>query len=136
MIDILNPVFALVLLTFIFIGWMAQVRFAAMRRGEVRQADPGVRPSWIGQAGKVSNAYHNLLELPILFYVVVVCAILAKADDTIMVLLAWIFVAFRYAQALIHATYNRIVHRFLAFLGGVITLGTMWVRLFLHVSIV
>lgn len=134
MVDILYPVFALVLLTFIYVVWMAKERFGAMSRGEVRQSDPGVRPSWGGRAGQVSNAYHNLLELPILFYAVVAFAMLTKFDDSVMVLLAWIFVACRYVQAIIHATYNKILHRFLAFLGSVITLGVMWVMLFLNIS--
>jgi hypothetical protein len=82
----------------------------------------------------VSNAYHNLLQMPVLFYAVVAFAMHTNGDDALMILLAWIYVAFRLAQALIHTTYNTIIHRFLAFLGSVIVLGAMWVKLFLHVA--
>ncbi|MGQ0456296.1 MAG: MAPEG family protein [Hyphomicrobium sp.] len=134
MTNILYPVFALVLLTFVMIGWMAKERFTAMSSGAVRSDDPGIRPQWPGRAGQVSNAYHNLLELPVLFYAVVAFAMATNGDDAVMILLAWIFVAFRIAQAVIHSTYNKILHRFLMFLGSVITLGVMWVLLFAHVS--
>lgn len=134
MANILYPVFALVLLTFIMIGWMAKERFGAVQRREVKSDNPGVRPQFAGRAGQVSNAYHNLLELPVLFYAVVAFAMETDADTGLMILLAWIFVGFRVAQALIHATYNKIAHRFSMFLGSVVTLGIMWVLLFLHVS--
>ena len=134
MANILYPVFVLVLLTFVMIGWMAKERYAAMDRGEVKADIPGARPVFAGRAGQVSNAYHNLLELPVLFYAVVAYAMQTDGDNGLMILLAWIYVAFRIAQALIHATYNKIPHRFMAFLGSAITLGIMWILLFLHVS--
>lgn len=133
MTNILYPVFTLVLLTFVMVGWMAKERFGALKRGEVK-AERGVRPVFRDRAGQVSNAYHNLLELPVLFYAVVAFAMHTNADDGLMILLAWVYVAFRFAQALIHGTYNKIVHRFTAFLASVIVLGVMWVKLFLHVA--
>ncbi|HPG89621.1 MAG TPA: MAPEG family protein [Hyphomicrobium sp.] len=133
MTNILYPVFALVLLTFVMVSWMAKERHAALKRREIT-SEPGVRPVFKGRAGQVSNAYHNLLELPLLFYAVVAFAMQTNGDDALMILLAWIYVAFRIAQALIHATYNKIVHRFSAFLGSVIVLIIMWVHLFLHVA--
>ncbi len=134
MANILYPVFVLVLLTFVIIVWMARERFAAVARDEVKRDVPGARPIFGGRAGQVSNAYHNLVELPVLFYAVVAFAMLTKGDDGVMIILAWIYVAFRIVQALIHATYNKIAHRFLAFLGSVVVLGLMWIKLFLHIS--
>lgn len=133
MTNILYPVFALVLLTFLMLLWMAKERFGAMQRNEVK-AEPGVRPVFRNRAGQVSNAYHNLLEFPVLFYAVVAFAMHTNGDDALMILLAWIYVAFRVLQALIHATYNKIPHRFGAFLASVFVVGIMWVHLFLHVA--
>ncbi len=113
MANILYPVFALVLLTFLMAFWMAKERFASVRRGEVK-FEPGVRPVFRNRAGQVSNAYHNLLEMPII--------------------LAWIYVAFRVVQGLVHATYNKIIHRFGAFVASLTVLAIMWVHLFLHVA--
>lgn len=133
MANILYPVFALVLLTFLMAFWMAKERFASVKRGEIK-FEPGVRPTFRNRAGQVSNAYHNLLEMPLLFYAVVAFAMLTKGDDGLMIILAWIYVAFRFVQALVHATYNKIVHRFSAFVGSLFVLAIMWVHLFLHVA--
>jgi hypothetical protein len=132
-LSIMKPVFAQVLLTFIVLFWMAKERLVAFRAKTVVDNGPGIRPSWPGRAGAISNAYHNLLELPMLFYAVVAFAMIADAVDGEMIVLAWIYVAFRVVQAVIHATYNHIPHRFLAFLGSVITLIAMWVNLALSV---
>lgn len=133
MANILYAVFALVLLTFLMSLWMARERFQAVRRGEVK-SEPGVRPVFRDRAGQVSNAYHNLLEMPVLFYAVVAFAMLTKGDDGLMILLAWIYVALRYVQGFVHATYNKILHRFSAFVASVTVLAIMWVHLFLHVA--
>lgn len=133
MANILYPVFALVLLTFLMAFWMAKERFASVRRGEIK-FEPGVRPVFRNRAGQVSNAYHNLLEMPMLFYAVVAFAMLTKGDDGLMIILAWLYVAFRVVQGLVHATYNKIVHRFGAFVASLTVLAIMWVHLFLHVA--
>lgn len=133
MTNILYPVFALVLLTFVVMFWMARERYSAMGRKEATLDQAG-RPAFSGRAGQVSAAYHNLLELPVLFYAVVAFAMHTNGDDGLMILLAWIYVAFRAIQAFIHATYNKIRHRFSAFFGSVVVLIIMWVHLFLHVA--
>lgn len=133
MANILYPVFALVLLTLLMAFWMGKERFAASKRGEVK-FEPGVRPVFRDRAGQVSNAYHNLLEMPVLFYAVVAFAMLTKGDDGLMIILAWLYVASRYAQAFVHATYNKIMHRFGAFVVSLLVLAIMWVHLFLHVA--
>lgn len=133
MANILYPVFALVLLTFLMAFWMANERFASVRRGEIK-FEPGVRPVFRNRAGQVSNAYHNLLEMPMLFYAVVAFAMLTKGDDGLMIILAWIYVACRYMQGLVHATYNKLIHRFGAFVVSVFVLAIMWVHLLQHVA--
>jgi hypothetical protein len=132
-LSIMKPVFAQVLLTFIVLFWMAKERFVAFRAGNVVNNGPGTRPTWPGRAGTISNAYHNLLELPMLFYAVVAFAMIADAIDGEMIVLAWIYVACRTAQALVHTTYNYIPHRFYAFLASIFALIAMWVNLALSV---
>ena len=131
--SILKPVLAMVLLTVAVMFLMAKERYGAVKRSEVKQVDPGIRPVWTGKAGQVSNAYHNLLEQPVLFYAVVAFAMLTDAADWEMQALAWVYLACRMVQAAVHVTYNKIAHRFLAFLGGTVALIAMWVNLALHV---
>jgi hypothetical protein len=132
-LSILKPVMAQALLTFVVLFMMAYERFKAFRAKTVVDNGPGIRPSWPGRAGAVSNAYHNLLELPTLFYAVCAFALIADAVDGEMIVLAWIYVACRTVQALIHTTYNHIPHRFYAFLASIFALIAMWVNLALSV---
>ncbi|MGL4395659.1 MAG: MAPEG family protein [Hyphomicrobium sp.] len=132
--DILFPVFVQVGLTYALQLLMGKERLAAFRAGTVKRGEsPGARPVWPERAAVTSNAFHNQLEMPILFYAVVAFALITNAADGIMIVLAWLFVALRIAQAGIHVTYNHIPHRFLAYFAGSMVLLAMWVRLALHV---
>ena len=67
-VAILYPVFVQVALTFVLLFWMGYERYNAVQSGTVKRgAHPGVRPIWPGRAGLVSNAFHNQLEIPMLF---------------------------------------------------------------------
>ena len=132
-LSILKPVFAQVALTFVLLFWMAKERLGAIRSGAVKVTDPGQRPIWSGRAGAVSNAFHNQLEMPMLFFVVVAFALITGAVDSTFVTLAWAYVAFRALQAAIHGTYNYIPHRFLCYLASSIVLIAMWVLLAMRV---
>jgi hypothetical protein len=132
-LSILKPVLAQVALTFVLMFWMARERFAAWTSGTVIRGEPGTRPTWTGRAGYVSNAFHNQLEMPMLFYALVAFALIADVVDSRMVVMAWAYVALRYLQAIIHTTYNYVPHRFFAFLASCIVLVAMWVLFGLRV---
>lgn len=121
-------------LTFGLQMWMARERFAARARGEVKAVEPGVRATFTGRAGQVSNAYNNQLEIPTLFYAVVAFALITHNADSAMLTLAWAYAGLRLVHAAIHTTYNIILHRFGAFLASNIVLIAMWVCLALKVS--
>jgi hypothetical protein len=131
---ILYPVFVQAALTFGLLIWMGRERFAARARGEVKPVEPGVRTTYTGRAGQLSNSYSNQLEIPTLFYAVVAFALITHNADAVMVWLAWAYAGLRLVHAWIHTTYNIIEHRFLAFLASDIVLLTMWVWLGLRVS--
>lgn len=133
-VAILYPVFVQVALTFGLQIWMGLERYRAVQAGAVqRGAHPGQRPAWPERAAVVSNAFHNQLEIPMLFYAVVAFSMLASAADVPMLGLAWVFVMSRLVHAFIHTTYNYVPHRFLVYLAGSILVMVMWLRLFLHV---
>lgn len=73
-----------------------------------------------------ADNFRNLLEAPVLFYVL--CLSLAVLDEVtqLQLLLAWIYVVFRALHSLIHVTYNRVVHRFAAYAVSTICLFVMW----------
>ena len=125
---VLLPVFVQVALTFGLLFYMGNVRIGALKRGEAKVRDIALRqPNWPERATKASMAYHNQLELPLLFYVLVILALFTKQADMLFVLLSWVFVALRVIHALIVVTTNRIQQRFAVFAASFFVLVLMWV---------
>lgn len=125
---ILLPVFVQVLLVFLLAVWMLQVRAAALRSGEVHPRDFVLGQAvWPARATQVSNCFHNQLQLPLLFFVLVILAMMTKKADLLFVVMSWAFVATRILHAAIHTGSNRLGPRFAAFAAGAALLLAMWV---------
>ncbi|HEV7462859.1 MAG TPA: MAPEG family protein [Methyloceanibacter sp.] len=125
---ILLPMFAQAALTFALLFWMTILRLRVLRRGEVRPQQVSLRePAWPPHVLQIGNAFHNQLELPLLFYVVVLLALTTEALDVIICVLSWMFVLSRFVHAYIHVTSNRLDRRNAVFLVGAIALALMWV---------
>ena len=125
---VLLPLFVQVVLTFVLGFWTAGVRFAAVQRGDVRPREVGLRqPAWPQRETQIANAYHNQLEIPVLFYVLTILALVLRHADLLFVVLAWVFVLSRLVHAYIHVTSNHLGRRFAAFALGTVVLALMWV---------
>ena len=125
---VLLPLFVEVALTFVLLFWTGGARLAAVRRGDVRPRDVALRePSWPKKETQIANAYQNQLELPVLFYVLTILAIVTRHADLLFVVLAWVFVASRLVHVYIHLTSNHMGRRFAAFAAGAVVLLVMWV---------
>ena len=126
--------FVQVLLTFLLQMWMGRERLAAVRARTVKRGEhAGIKPIWPERAAVISNAFHNQLEMPMLFYAVVAFTLIAGAADGTMVVLAWIFSISRLVHTAIHTTYNKVEHRFLVYLLGSTIVWVMWALLALRV---
>jgi hypothetical protein len=126
--SILLPLFVEVALTFALYFWMAFYRVTLIRRGEVHPRDIALRqPNWPIPALQISYAVQNQLELPVLFYVLTILAIISRHADLLFVVLAWIFVLFRLLHAYVHVTSNRISLRGPLFGVSLLVLFVMWV---------
>ncbi len=133
---ILLPLFVQVALTFFLLFWTGRARVAAVRRGDVHPRDIALRePNWPKQETQIANAYHNQLELPVLFYVLTILAIITRHADLLFVVLAWVFVILRLAHAYIHLTSNHVGRRFAAFAASVVVLLVMWVIFILQIML-
>lgn len=75
----------------------------------------------------------NLFEAPVFFYVVCLIALSLRLDDTSALAIAWAFVALRILHSYIHLTYNRVLHRMLAFMFSNLVLLALWIRVLLLV---
>jgi hypothetical protein len=125
---ILMPLFAQVALTFVLLFWMGALRYRALRVGEVDPEKVRLRePNWPPRVLQIANAYHNQLELPVLFYIVMLLAMLTKTLDVVVYVLAWMFVLARIAHAYVHVTSNRLDRRTGVFGIGALALFLMWV---------
>jgi len=124
---VLFPLFVDVVLTLVLGFWLSLLRVEAIRSGRVHPRDIALRePTWPTRVLQVGNAYHNQLELPLLFYVLTILSIITRHADLLFVLLAWVFVILRLARAYVHVTDNRVSRRGMMFFAGLIVLAVMW----------
>lgn len=133
--SILFPVFALAGLTFFVSLWMARLRFVAVKRGDLDRRYYKLNRGWElpDYLVKVSRNFENLLEIPVLFYVISLMIYLTKQADFAHLALAWSYVGTRFVHTFIHTTYNNIRHRAIPFILGGILLIAMWVRLLVQI---
>lgn len=125
---VLAPVFALVLLTFVVMMWMARARIGALRAGQVRMGDIALgQTSWPPKAQQVSNNYASQFQMPVLFYVLVALALITRHADFLFVVMSWLFVLTRLVHTYIHTTSNYVRYRFNAFAAGALILLVMWI---------
>lgn len=131
---LLYPVFAQVALTVVLLMLTGRARVGALRAGKVKIGDVALgQQAWPPGPTQRANAYANQFEIPVLFFAVVAFALITRKADTVMVALAWAFVASRLVHALIHVGSNNVQHRFFAFLVGVALVVAMWVLLAVRV---
>jgi len=128
---VIFPVIALAALTFGIGIWFAIIRIRAVNKGDINpgyyQLNRGAKlPEYYA---KVNNNYNNLLEIPILFYVISILIYVTNNTDLFYVVLSWLFVLTRYIHSYIHTTYNNVRHRRIPFLIGVLILIIEWCRL-------
>jgi hypothetical protein len=75
---------------------------------------------------RAADHFANLFELPVLFYVLCLCLIITGMESGVFVAGAWGYVALRGLHTTIHLTYNRVMHRFMAYAVSSLTLFSMW----------
>ena len=108
---------------------MYQRRFAEMRR---RRIDPqslstsGAAGEYLDDVAAADN-FRNLFEVPVLFFAVCLALAVAGGVDAAQLALAWVYVALRVVHSLVHVTYNRVTHRFLAHALSTLCVLAMWV---------
>jgi hypothetical protein len=124
----LAPLFLEVALTVALLLWSGVRRVDAVVSGTVHPRDVSLRQqNWPTDIAQIANAYQSQLELPVLFYLVMVLSLFTARSSTSLLVLAWAFVATRLFHALIHVTTNHMGRRFYAFFAGSLILMTMWI---------
>jgi len=125
---ILLPLFVEVALTLGLLFWLGPIRVGAIRAGavEVKHVALGQK-AWPERALQIGNAFDNQFQLPVLFYVLTILALVTQKAGALFVLLAWAFVISRLVHAYIHTSSNAMQQRFYAYVAGTVVLSLMWI---------
>ena len=123
------PIFAGVALTFVAGTQMAITRIRALKSGKMRLSfyrsyRKGEEPERMAVA---TRHYSNLFETPVLFYLGCLAAGLLGPAPMFALIAAWLFVAFRVAQSVVHLTSNNVVRRAYCFWASAVMLLTLWI---------
>ena len=125
---IFAPAFAMVGLTFVVWWRMFFSRVGQMKRERIH---PQAVATSAQAAAKLTDSraadnFRNLFELPVLFYAALFVAALTGLVTPVSLALAWIFVALRVLHSAIHCGYNKVMHRFYAYVVGGFVLFALW----------
>lgn len=129
---IFAPMGALALLTFLVLGLIPVRRFSAAFKRQVTRDDFKFGES-VRVPGEVSipnRNYMNLLEIPLLFYVLGLMIYVSDSVTPLMLNLAWGYVGLRTVHSLVHLTFNNVFARLIAFALSNFVLMAMWVLFF------
>ncbi|HEY7977276.1 MAG TPA: MAPEG family protein [Rhizomicrobium sp.] len=134
-ISIFAPMAALIALTFLVLTLIPIKRFRAGFAGEITGEDFrfGESARVPGQVTIPNRNYMNLLELPMLFYVLCLSLYVTHSVTGLEYGLAWIYVALRAAHSAVHLTLNHIFTRLTIFAISNVVLGVAWTVFFLYV---
>lgn len=124
---ILAPVFVQVLLTLGVLFTLAGRRYFAVKRNELTGPVALREANWPPRVRQAEFNYQNQFELPVLFYLLAVLAIITRHADQFFVLMAWVFVALRVLHAIVHLTRNKLAFRGGFFVAGATVLTIMWI---------
>lgn len=128
MYTIFLPLLIQVGLTLTILIFVPKARIAAIKADpsllKKASLDMSVYPD---EARKVANNFDNQFQLPVLFYLACVLAILFGATGLWAGIFAWAFVGLRIAHTLIHTGSNVTLTRFRVFAGGLAALIGLWV---------
>ena len=122
------PAVAMALLTFGVWWRMYFLRIGQMKRERVHpqavatSAQLAARLSY----SRGADNFRNLFELPVLFYLALVVAHTTELVSVSLLVLAWAFVGLRVVHSWIQCTYNKVMHRFYAYIAGGMVLWAMW----------
>jgi hypothetical protein len=130
--SILLPLFAMFSLTAFCAFRLGYLRYTAITRGEV---DLRYFRTYRGDEEPEKLRVHsthlvNLVETPVLFYVIAIFALVTGQGGLLPVVLAWAYVALRLGHTFVHLTSNNVLFRFRLFALSMFVLVVLWVTVF------
>ena len=132
----LYPLFALAAWTLVVLVLIPVARVRSVRLREIGTDDfkYGESAKVPGYVSLPNRNYMNLLELPMLFYVVGIVLYVTGGASYVAMFFAWAYVVLRIVHTLIHLTYNQVLHRLAAFTLSNVALVVLWVLAGVHLA--
>ena len=122
------PAFAMVVLTLVVWLRMYTMRIAQMKRERIHPQAVATSAQAAARLtdSRAADNFRNLFELPVLFYLALVVAAVSGLATDATLALAWLFVLLRVVHSAIQCSYNKVMHRFQAYLAGSVVLWVLW----------
>jgi len=129
-----EAVFAPMSVLALWTGWMVFMvgfsRIRAVKAGRVRRG-----AFRLGESSDIpadvtvwNRNLMNLLEMPLLFYVVSIAFYVTHHVTPKVLTLAWLYLALRLLHSLVHVTSNHILLRLSSYAASNIVLLSLWIR--------
>ena len=122
--ELIYPFLSMIALTFVLMPITSYARIRAVYSGRLRtkhfklmtfsDEDPFVT--------KTTRHFNNLFEMPVVFYALILLALHLEMSSPVLTYAAWSFVFFRLVHAIIHITYNKVLHRLVSFVLSCLSL--------------
>jgi hypothetical protein len=137
-LSLVYPMLAMVLLTAVVLVTLFRSRVRMVReglapvsyfrtfQGSVAEPEYTIKPA---------RHFANLFEAPTLFYAGCLAAMVTGVTGTVVVVLAWGYVAMRYLHAAIHLGGNRVRYRMRAYFAGWLLLLALWIYVVANVAL-
>ncbi len=129
---IFQPFFALIGLTLVIwiTMYVKRISYILAEKVSLRSVDTPSKMDRIvpAEVNLPAFALRNLLEVPVVFYVLCLYLYATENVDQFYLVLAWFFVIGRAIHAAIYCTTNRVMHRFRAYFASSVILWAMVVR--------
>ncbi len=129
------PMAAMVALTASVLVRLFRARVRAVTTGAVdaayfRTYQNGVEPA---ASAKLARHFSNLFEVPVLFYVGCLAAMVLDQVNLVLLVLAWLYVVARAIHTWVHTGSNRLRQRINAYFASWLALLALWITLVVRV---
>jgi hypothetical protein len=129
-LQLIYPMFALVLLTFCVMLLSFRQRVNAVKKGMsaryFKTYTEGTAPESLI---KTDRHFINLFEVPVLFYAGCLAAMMVPVTGPVVLATAWLFVAARVVHAYIHIGPNKIFPRMSIHMVACATVLALWIQI-------
>ena len=102
---------------------LTEIRTRRIDPQQLARADEAVK---LLANNSAADNLRNLFEIPVLFFAICLALYVTGFVTPIQVSLAWGFMMLRGVHSFVHTTYNRVMHRFLAYAVSTVLVFAMW----------